>query len=81
MHTLSALCSWNSFLHKVPEGEVAIRSVHVAPDGSQVVAANNKGNCYVWKLGAEDTSKFEPLTRLEAHKTYILKVLFSPDAR
>jgi G protein beta subunit-like protein len=65
----------------LPEGEVAIRSISVAPDGSQVVAANNKGHCFVWKLGEEDTSKFEPLTRIDAHKTYILKALFSPDAK
>lgn len=69
------------FTIQVPEGEVAVRSIHVSPDGSQVVAANNKGHCYVWRLGPEDTSKFEPLTRLEAHKSYILKALYSPDAK
>ncbi|KAL6057291.1 TOR complex subunit lst8 [Balamuthia mandrillaris] len=62
-------------------GEVAIRSISVAPDGSQVVAANNKGNCFVWKLGPEDTSKFEAIKQIQAHKTYILKALYSPDAK
>jgi len=65
----------------VPDGEVAVRSVSVASDGSLAIAANNKGNCFIWKLGEEDTSIFEPLQRLEAHKSYILKCLFSPDTR
>jgi WD40 repeat protein len=56
-----------------------VRSIHVSPDGSQVVAANNKGRCYVWKLAPD--SKFEPLTHIDAHKSYILKALYSPDAK
>lgn len=56
-----------------------MRSIHVSPDGSQVVAANNKGRCYVWKLAPD--SKFEPLTHIDAHKSYILKALYSPDAK
>jgi WD40 repeat protein len=64
---------------QAPEPEVAVRSIHVSPDGSQVVAANNKGRCYVWKLAPD--SKFEPLTHIDAHKSYILKVLYSPDAK
>jgi G protein beta subunit-like protein len=66
---------------KVPDtSEVAIRSIHVAPDGSQLVAANNKGLCFIWNLGPDDTSKIEDRTRLQAHKSYILKALYSPDA-
>ena len=36
----------------VPDGEVAIRSISVAPDASQVVAANNKGmqTCFPFVL-------------------------------
>lgn len=34
----------------VPEGGTAIRSVSAASDGSMVVAANNNGTCYVWRL-------------------------------
>jgi G protein beta subunit-like protein len=64
---------------QAPEPEVAVRSIHVSPDGSQVVAANNKGRCYVWKLAPD--SKFEPLTHIDAHKSYILKALYSPDAK
>jgi len=67
---------------KVPDtSEVAIRSIHVAPDGSQLVAANNKGLCFIWNLGPDDTSKIEDRTRLQAHKSYILKALYSPDAK
>jgi len=66
----------------VPDGEVAIRSVTVAGDGSAIVAANNKGNCFVWKLFGEDTSKVESIQKIEsAHSTYILKCLFSPDSK
>lgn len=42
----------------VPEEEVPIRSVTVASDGSCLVAGNNKGNVYVWRIqngGYEDT--------------------------
>lgn len=34
----------------VPEEEVAIRSVTVASDGSCLVAGNNTGNVYVWRI-------------------------------
>lgn len=34
----------------VPEEEVGIRSVSVASDGSCLVAGNNKGNVYVWRI-------------------------------
>ena len=72
-----------------------MRSVTVAPNGSLAVAANNKGkqfsskakkskpfplgNCYVWQLAPQDTSKFEPIEKIAAHQTYLLKCLFSPD--
>ncbi|CEH17952.1 G-protein beta subunit-like protein (contains WD40 repeats) [Ceraceosorus bombacis] len=34
----------------VPEEEVPIRSVTIASDGSCLVAGNNKGNVYVWRI-------------------------------
>ncbi|CAO1625925.1 unnamed protein product [Sympodiomycopsis kandeliae] len=34
----------------VPEEDVGIRSVSVASDGSCLVAGNNKGNVYVWRI-------------------------------
>ena len=35
---------------QVPEVDTAVRSLTVMWDGSLVVAANNKGTCYVWRL-------------------------------
>jgi G protein beta subunit-like protein len=63
----------------VPDGETAIRSITISSDGSKVAAANNTGKCFIWKLGEKDTSIFDPLQKIEAHNTYILKCLFSPD--
>ena len=34
----------------VPEVGTAVRSITVALDGSLVVAANNAGTCYVWRM-------------------------------
>ncbi|RLN38781.1 hypothetical protein C2845_PM01G32270 [Panicum miliaceum] len=34
----------------VPEVDTAVRSLTVMWDGSMVVAANNRGTCYVWRL-------------------------------
>ena len=67
----------------VPAGEVAIRSVSVASDGSLIAAANNNGTCFVWKLRCGDDmhSHFEPHHMLQAHDKYVLKCLFSPDVR
>jgi len=64
-----------------PDGEVAMRSVAVAPNGTLCVAANNSGMCFVWKLGAEDTSTFELVEQYQAHKGYVLKALFSPHSK
>ena len=67
----------------VPEVGTAVRSLTMASDGSLVVAANNKGACYVWRLqrGMQTTAHFEPLHKLQAHDAYILKCLLSPDVR
>ena len=37
-------------LTQVPEVDTAVRSLTVMWDGSLVVAANNRGTCYVWRL-------------------------------
>jgi len=65
----------------VPDGEIGIKSVSITNDGSLVAAANNKGRCFIWQLAEDDSSKFEPLQKIEAHSRYILKCLFSPDAK
>eukprot|EP00455_Lapot_gusevi_P036613 TRINITY_DN4077_c0_g1_i6.p1 TRINITY_DN4077_c0_g1~~TRINITY_DN4077_c0_g1_i6.p1 ORF type:complete len:304 (+),score=45.39 TRINITY_DN4077_c0_g1_i6:152-1063(+) len=63
----------------VPDGKIAVRSVHVASDASMVVAANNRGTCFVWRL--DPSNQFEPLHKVDAHNTYCLKALISPDVK
>ncbi|KAH7572703.1 hypothetical protein JRO89_XS03G0000700 [Xanthoceras sorbifolium] len=46
-------------LVKVPEVDTAVRSLTVMWDGSLVVAANNHGTCYVWRL-MRGTQSFAP---------------------
>mmetsp|Transcript_5022 Transcript_5022/g.10878 ORF Transcript_5022/g.10878 Transcript_5022/m.10878 type:complete len:314 (-) Transcript_5022:377-1318(-) len=67
----------------VPEIGTAVRSLTVALDGGMIVAANNHGTCYVWRMqrGASMTTHFEPLHKLRAHQGYILKCLISPDCQ
>jgi len=62
----------------VPDGKTAIRSLTVASDASLVLAANNRGTCFVWKLGR---GNFDPLHKIDAHSTYALKCLLSPDVK
>lgn len=64
-----------------PAGEIAIRSISIEPDASRAVVANNKGTVFVYSLAPEDTSSFELAHTMEAHKTYILNALFSPDGK
>ncbi|KAL3691901.1 hypothetical protein R1sor_005552 [Riccia sorocarpa] len=65
----------------VPEVDTPIRSLTCMWDGSLVVAANNVGTCFVWRLlrGNQMMTNFEPLHKLKAHNTYILKCLLSPE--
>eukprot|EP00245_Coleochaete_scutata_P006035 TRINITY_DN20147_c0_g1_i1.p1 TRINITY_DN20147_c0_g1~~TRINITY_DN20147_c0_g1_i1.p1 ORF type:complete len:330 (+),score=45.78 TRINITY_DN20147_c0_g1_i1:270-1259(+) len=71
----------NCSFELVPEPDTAIRSLAVKGDGSLVVAANNSGTCYCWRLnkGTQHPTSFEPHHKLQAHKKYILKTLFSPE--
>ncbi|EAU84105.2 hypothetical protein CC1G_06967 [Coprinopsis cinerea okayama7 len=66
-----------------PAGDVPIRSVTLASDGSCLVAGNNKGQCYVWKVNEENTNlpRFQAVTRFQAHGKYLTRCLLSPDAR
>ena len=82
----------------VPEEDVPIRSVSIASDGSCLVAANNKGRVYVWRIQGgggyapdgtplpDDGDRNEltdllPVTKFQAHNTYITRCALSPDAR
>ncbi|CAH1758115.1 681_t:CDS:2 [Entrophospora sp. SA101] len=73
----------NSCTHQLePEEDVPLRSVTVAIDGSMFVAANNKGNCYVWKMSnPRDSTNLQPVTKFSAHKKYITRCLLSPDVK
>ncbi|KAL2918465.1 TOR complex subunit lst8 [Polyrhizophydium stewartii] len=73
----------NSCTHElVPEEDTPVRSVSMANDGSLLVAANNKGNYYVWRTRTgQDATEFEALTKVAAHTKYITKCLLSPDNR
>eukprot|EP00823_Brevimastigomonas_motovehiculus_P000237 TRINITY_DN10342_c0_g1_i1.p1 TRINITY_DN10342_c0_g1~~TRINITY_DN10342_c0_g1_i1.p1 ORF type:complete len:302 (+),score=51.50 TRINITY_DN10342_c0_g1_i1:73-978(+) len=62
----------------MPDAKTPIRSITIASDASLVLAGNNKGIVYVWKLGKDS---FEPLHKIEAHNTYCLKCLLSPDVK
>ncbi|KAG6541382.1 hypothetical protein Mapa_017251 [Marchantia paleacea] len=65
----------------VPEVDTPIRSLTCMWDGTLVVAANNVGTCFVWRLlrGSQMMTNFEPLHKLKAHNSYILKCLLSPE--
>jgi len=67
----------------VPEVGTAVRSLTVALDGSMIVAGNNHGTCYVWRMlrGTTLTTHFEPLHKLRAHGSHVLKCLISPDVQ
>lgn len=68
--------------HLIPEEDVPVRSVSVASNGTMLVAGNNNGNCYVWKmLNSRDITSLHPITRFRSHSKYITKVLLSPDVK
>jgi G protein beta subunit-like protein len=62
----------------LPDGKTSIRSITVASDASMLLAGNNRGHVFAWKLGK---ANLEPLQKLEAHQTYVLKTLLSPDVK
>ncbi|KAI9313928.1 WD40-repeat-containing domain protein [Dichotomocladium elegans] len=67
----------------VPEEGVPMRSVSVASDGSMMVAANNKGVVYVWRLSSTSTDSADvtPVKSFQAHNEYILRCMLSPDTK
>jgi len=62
----------------VPDGKTPVRSISIGSDASIVVASNNKGTVFSWKL---DKKGFEPLQKLEAHNSFCLKSILSPDVK
>ncbi|ODQ66447.1 WD40 repeat-like protein [Nadsonia fulvescens var. elongata DSM 6958] len=75
--------SENACAHQlIPEDDIPVRSVSVASDGTLLVAGNNKGNCYVWRMiNSKDRTSLHPVTKFRAHTKYVTKVLISPDVK
>ncbi|KAJ1565496.1 TOR complex subunit lst8 [Cladochytrium tenue] len=73
----------NACTHELlPEEEVPVRSVSVASDGSMLVAANNKGNVYVWRTKSKgDLTELDAIKKVTAHAKYVTRCVLSPDAR
>ena len=67
----------------VPDGTKAVRCVSIARDASLFAAANISGSVFVWRLNSKGAggTKFEPMQKLQAHATYIIKCLISPDCK
>lgn len=63
----------------VPEPETPISCVDVAPDGSLMCASNFNGTVYLWN--PRTSEEYTPVKRLSCHKAYVLRSVFSPDAR
>jgi G protein beta subunit-like protein len=67
-------------IHKMDtEGKIPIRDITVAFDASVIVAANNRGTCFMWSY--EESGQWTPQMRIDAHQTYCLKAVLSPDAK
>ncbi|KAJ1547643.1 TOR complex subunit lst8 [Nowakowskiella sp. JEL0078] len=72
----------NSCTHElVPEEDTPLRSITMASDGSVLIAANNKGNYFVWKTKRGEMTDLEAVQKVQAHGKYITKCLLSPDTR
>lgn len=68
--------------HLIPEDDVPINSLSVASDGSMLVAGNNKGNCYVWKMqNHNDVTSLTPATKFRSHLKYITRVVLLTDMK
>ncbi|KAI9503572.1 WD40-repeat-containing domain protein [Coemansia spiralis] len=68
----------------VPQSDVAVRSVAISPNGQFVVAGNNRGQLFMYRLIIDRspqtgrTVELEPYINFDAHEGYrITRVLFS----
>jgi len=73
-----------------PDGRTPIRSIAIASDAKYLVAGTDRGTFHVYNKYDEDAPnedgvmvgpKWQTCMKVNAHTTYILKVLFSPDCR
>lgn len=68
--------------HLIPEDDVPINLLLVASDGLMLVAGNNRGNCYVWKMhNLRDVTLLTPVTKFRLHLKYITRVVLLTDMR
>ncbi|KAJ2725837.1 TOR complex subunit lst8 [Coemansia sp. Benny D115] len=72
----------------VPQTDVPVKSVAVSPNGQLVVAANNCGQVFVYRLVIDSTPQtgrtleLEPYINFDAHEGHrILRVVFSSNGR
>ncbi|KPI43761.1 WD repeat-containing protein wat1 [Cyphellophora attinorum] len=66
----------------IPEDDVSISSVSIASDGSLLAAGNNKGDVYMWRMfQSQETTTLSPCRVFNAHKTYLTRLLLSPDIK
>eukprot|EP01120_Amphizonella_sp_Union-15-10_P012032 TRINITY_DN5274_c0_g1_i1.p1 TRINITY_DN5274_c0_g1~~TRINITY_DN5274_c0_g1_i1.p1 ORF type:complete len:305 (-),score=40.55 TRINITY_DN5274_c0_g1_i1:27-941(-) len=59
--------------------ENPLRSISIRSDGKLCAAVNNEGGCFVWQIN--ENGALDLVKQFEAHKRYVLKCLFSPDAK
>ena len=55
----------------VPDGPKAIRCISIAQDASLLVAANDYGSIFVWRIGTSEertSTRFEPLQKLQVRR-------------
>lgn len=66
----------------IPEDDVPISSVSIASDGSLLAAGNNKGDVFIWRMYQNhDSTTLQPCRVFNAHKTYLTRLLLSPDIK
>lgn len=66
----------------IPEDDVSVSSVSIASDGSLLAAGNNKGDVYIWRMFQnQESTTLSPCRVFNAHKTYLTRLLLSPDIK
>jgi G protein beta subunit-like protein len=66
----------------VVDHDISVQHLDIEAEGSSLACVDNKGNCYVYRLTANDKSRSSLKRRLKlsAHSKYALKCRFSPDS-
>ncbi|KAG4303467.1 hypothetical protein PCANB_000301 [Pneumocystis canis] len=64
------------------EDEIPIHTLSAANDASMLVAGNNQGYCFVWKMEpSREWTLHSPDKIFQAHKRYATRFVLSPDAK